>query len=230
MSLPFCEHCGGHDLARRPWVAADYKHPAYLAARRDAFNRSAGLCQVCGQRPAEEAHHWDVLYPAPEHMTGDYLTALCKECHEYATATRRADAPRGHVIEEIRVRAIGRGYVSEMSLILGSTFSARAVRDGIRFMERYDLLRRRGSSVCLNTWVAGPVIAPLFVELIGGLSGWFQLSVFGDELLGSADYALGEFISEIAFQAAVHEGAVAIDFGHDGEIFMMATHAEVLAS
>ena len=90
MSMPFCEHCGGHDLARRPWVAADYKHPAYLAARRDAFNRSAGLCQFCGLRPAEEAHHWDMRYPAPEHMTGDRLTALCKECHHTATTARRA--------------------------------------------------------------------------------------------------------------------------------------------
>ena len=40
-----------------------YRHPVYLAARRDAAARSGGTCQLCGDCPGQEAHHWARKYP-----------------------------------------------------------------------------------------------------------------------------------------------------------------------
>ena len=68
---------------------AYYHHPQYLRARADAFARSDGMCQFCGQRTARHAHHWAMNYPAPEALTGDDLTALCRDCHLLATTVRR---------------------------------------------------------------------------------------------------------------------------------------------
>ena len=67
----------------------NYQHPVYLRARDKAFARSDDDCQLCGQQPAAEAHHWAVDYP-PAHKTaaGD-LTALCADCHFIATTLRR---------------------------------------------------------------------------------------------------------------------------------------------
>ena len=44
----------------------NYQNPVYQGARDAAFARSGGLCQLCGQQPAVEAHHWAVDYP-PAH-------------------------------------------------------------------------------------------------------------------------------------------------------------------
>ena len=41
----------------------NYEDPVYLRARDEAFARSNGACQFCGQQPALEAHHWAVDYP-----------------------------------------------------------------------------------------------------------------------------------------------------------------------
>ena len=56
----------------------NYRHPVYLRARDEAFARSRGTCQECGQQPAVEAHHWALQYP-PAHATtaDDLISALC---------------------------------------------------------------------------------------------------------------------------------------------------------
>ena len=64
------------------------------AARAAAFDRSAGVCQLCGQAPATEAHHWAGTplagpYPPDSALTAADLTALCGICHEIATTLRR---------------------------------------------------------------------------------------------------------------------------------------------
>ena len=50
--------------------------------------RSGGICQFCGQREATDAHHWASSYCAEEEVTEDDLTALCRPCHDIATALR----------------------------------------------------------------------------------------------------------------------------------------------
>ena len=73
--------------AERPGF--DYLHQQYRAARAEALDRSNGLCQFCGQRPATEAHHWAMDYPAEEETIAGDLTALCNVCHTTATTIRR---------------------------------------------------------------------------------------------------------------------------------------------
>ena len=67
----------------------EYQNPVYLDARKEAFARSGDLCQLCGQQPAVEAHHWGVDYPPAHETTAADLTALCAECHFVATTLRR---------------------------------------------------------------------------------------------------------------------------------------------
>lgn len=66
----------------------DYSHPVYLAARAEAFLRSGGVCQFCGQEPAAEAHHWHIAYKKAADTTGGDLTALCVGCHDLVTMLR----------------------------------------------------------------------------------------------------------------------------------------------
>ena len=66
----------------------NYRHPVYLRARAEAFARSRGVCQECGQ-PAVEAHHWSLQYPPAHATTADDLIALCAICHRLTTTTRR---------------------------------------------------------------------------------------------------------------------------------------------
>ena len=70
-------------------MAFDYQHPQYRASRTQAFKRSDGLCQFCGQYDATEAHHWRMQYKPESETTPDELTALCSLCHELATSMRR---------------------------------------------------------------------------------------------------------------------------------------------
>ena len=77
----------------------DYKHPAYLNARRGAFKRSAGICQFCGYFEAELAHHWAVEYPAEEDTTADDLTALCGPCQIIARELRATLKATGNKYE-----------------------------------------------------------------------------------------------------------------------------------
>ena len=65
--------------------------PGYRRARERAFRRSRGLCQLCGKRRAQEAHHWALRYPADDEVTADDLTALCRLCHWPATLQRLLD-------------------------------------------------------------------------------------------------------------------------------------------
>ena len=67
----------------------NYQDAVYLDARDKAFARSNGKCQLCGQEPAAEAHHWAVDYPPADETTANDLTALCAECHFIATTLRR---------------------------------------------------------------------------------------------------------------------------------------------
>ena len=66
-----------------------YRHPVYLRARAEAFARSRGICQGCGQQPAVQAHHWALHYPPAPATTADDLIALCAFCHCLATTIRR---------------------------------------------------------------------------------------------------------------------------------------------
>ena len=67
----------------------NYQDPVYLGARKEAFARSNGLCQFCGQQRAAQAHHWAGDYPPADETTADDLTALCDQCHLIATTLRR---------------------------------------------------------------------------------------------------------------------------------------------
>jgi hypothetical protein len=60
---------------------AEYlKHPRFLAVRAQVFERAAGKCERCGERPPTDPHH--LRYPpwgafdAPEN-----LIAICHACH-----------------------------------------------------------------------------------------------------------------------------------------------------
>ena len=72
----------------------NYSHHSHLAARAEAFNRSKGVCQLCGSASATEGHHWATQYPKEFEMTGDDLTALCDLCHLIATTLRRFHGSR----------------------------------------------------------------------------------------------------------------------------------------
>ena len=67
----------------------NYEDPVYLRARDEAFARSNGACQFCGQQPALEAHHWAVDYPPAYKTKANDLMALCADCHFVATTLRR---------------------------------------------------------------------------------------------------------------------------------------------
>ena len=68
----------------------NYQHPVYLRARDEAFARSGGLCQLCGQQDAEHGHHWAEKYPPADKTPAADLTALCADCHlVFATTFRR---------------------------------------------------------------------------------------------------------------------------------------------
>ena len=74
------------EMARRVVYGPGYRH-----AREGACRRSRGLCQLCGKRRAQEAHHWALRYPADDEVTADDLTALCRPCHWLATLQRLLD-------------------------------------------------------------------------------------------------------------------------------------------
>ena len=78
-------------LASRIPFARRVYGPGYRRARAEAFRRSGGVCQVCGSRRAEEAHHWALRYPADADVTADDLTAVCRRCHGAATFRRLLD-------------------------------------------------------------------------------------------------------------------------------------------
>ena len=83
-------------LATMPDAASSYPsrlngrhHPVYRRARDEAFARSRGVCQGCGQQPAVEVHHWALQYPPAHATTADDLIALCADCHRLTTSLRR---------------------------------------------------------------------------------------------------------------------------------------------
>ena len=70
------------------WARKAVYGPGYRRARRAAFRRSHGMCQLCGLFPAEEAHHWAWRYPTDAKITADHLIALCLRCHWAVTLLR----------------------------------------------------------------------------------------------------------------------------------------------
>ena len=84
-----------HYMAKRKvgWGPSDfdYSHPAFRSARKEAIERSDGMCQFCGLAEATDAHHWAPpgSYPAAEDTLAKDLTAVCSDCHHVATAIRR---------------------------------------------------------------------------------------------------------------------------------------------
>ena len=70
-----------------------YTGDNYLHARDEAFERSKGMCQLCGDRKATVAHHYATKYPPPEAVTSNDFTPLCQTCHNLTHyATFAADA------------------------------------------------------------------------------------------------------------------------------------------
>lgn len=69
-------------LFERPYATyREYlKHPRFLAIRKLVFERAAGTCEHCGQRPPTEPHH--LRYPPwGEFDVPENLIAICHQCH-----------------------------------------------------------------------------------------------------------------------------------------------------
>ena len=69
-----------------------HRGPGFDAARMKAFRRSGGLCVLCGQFPACDAHHWAPSkkdYPDNWEVRAKDLTPLCQGCHVDVTLKRR---------------------------------------------------------------------------------------------------------------------------------------------
>lgn len=84
----------GHETDPNGWDHDSnyaYSHTGFLRARREAFERSEGVCQGCGFEDAKDGHHWERPgeYTAPSELEGRHLTALCRECHALITAARQ---------------------------------------------------------------------------------------------------------------------------------------------
>lgn len=89
--------------------------------RRNALERTAGGCQLCGSRQNVQLHHRTYINIANEHETD--LTVLCDRCHtelhksgiavtrtqaEYAVAVQRAvDKLLQNASNEVRIRDMG---------------------------------------------------------------------------------------------------------------------------
>lgn len=71
------------------WVMENNHKVRVAKAKKEASQRSSGICQYCGSRPVEEHHHWALAYPDDSVITGDDFTGLCKPCHYIATSLRR---------------------------------------------------------------------------------------------------------------------------------------------
>ena len=87
----------------------NYQNPTHLQAKREAFDRSEGYCQLCGLREATQAHHWRGYrvgsYKPASLTTGDELTALCTSCHEIATFIRQNYGTAAMLLEFLRGNA-----------------------------------------------------------------------------------------------------------------------------
>ena len=81
-----------------------YTGDNYLHARDEAFERSKGMCQLCGCRKATVAHHHATEYPPPEAVTGNDFTALCQTCHNlthYATFVAKVGLSEIQLLEAL---------------------------------------------------------------------------------------------------------------------------------
>ena len=81
-----------------------YTGENYVHARDEAFDRSKGMCQLCGWRKATVAHHHATEYPSSEAVTGNDFTALCQTCHNlthYATFAAEAGMSEIQLLEAL---------------------------------------------------------------------------------------------------------------------------------
>ena len=81
-----------------------YTGKNHAHAREEAFERSKGMCQLCGDRKATVAHHYATEYPPPEAETGNDFTALCQTCHNlthYATFVAKAGLSEIQLLEAL---------------------------------------------------------------------------------------------------------------------------------
>ena len=79
----------------------------YRKAKAQAFARSGGVCQACGMRPADSAHHWSQIYPSGNNVIADDLVALCQPCHAIVTMVRRFQRAGGSPFKILSVLEAG---------------------------------------------------------------------------------------------------------------------------
>lgn len=61
--------------------------PAWAARRAAVLRRAGGVCEVCRNAPATQAHH--LTYDHIGNERPDELVAICRSCHEAATLAQR---------------------------------------------------------------------------------------------------------------------------------------------
>lgn len=71
----------------RAAYVAYLKSPAWAARRASVLRRAGGTCEVCRKAPATQAHH--LTYDHVGNERPDELVAICRPCHEEATASQR---------------------------------------------------------------------------------------------------------------------------------------------
>ena len=81
-----------------------YTGKNYVQARDEAFERSNGMCQLCGCRKATVVHHYATKYPSAEVVTANDFTALCQPCHDlthYARFAAEAGIAESQLLEAL---------------------------------------------------------------------------------------------------------------------------------
>ena len=155
------------------WARKIVYGPGYRRERRAAFQRSGGMCQLCGLFPAAEAHHWAWRYPADADVTANDLTALCRRCHWAATLLRltgRAQAGVWFILATGRPSGRRRKRV-----VRHQPRSCRGPATGAPEPDLYALIER-----CHLVLVAGCLACERYVRLDAVLSHrpcWRSMSV-----------------------------------------------------
>ena len=90
------------------WARKFYKSKEWKAARREALNRTGGLCQWCYEQrgeivPADEVHH--IIPLTPENINNEdialnpsRLVPLCHACHD-TTKNKNNTQPRRWAVD-----------------------------------------------------------------------------------------------------------------------------------
>ena len=103
-----------------------YYKGAYKTARKRAIERSAGVCQSCGMRPAEQTHHWAPpgCKPTRYEVSPDDLIALCPACHDMAEEVRHA------LCKGIKPRQMVLALRAAARVLIEERFEARRTANG----------------------------------------------------------------------------------------------------